>query len=572
MAGAGWERRRQEARLLKFQNGFLPKERQEEPSAPKLGDDPLATYNAPVNVFDPEKQQHTGVVLGIAMASFRTEGGEDRFRVLPGDDVKIAFLGAGQRPDAKADDFTVVDFYESKMAEYDATFAFVPISKLQELRGTVGMVNYIQIKLKPGVDGDKVRDKLRAAFGDGMYRVETWRDRQGPLLAAVQMERRILNLLLFMIIAVAGFGILAIFYMIVVEKTRDIGILKSLGASGRGVMGIFLGYGLLLGLVGSGMGLVAGLLVVRYLNEIAAGLGRLMGHSVFDPSIYYFYKIPAIVVPQTVVWIVGGALAIAVAASILPAQARPGCIRWRPSAMSNHIPGAIMGQQPRGLNDAPPAATGGHGASHSPHAHFHRGAAQVAPREQLRTIGLHKSYHKGSIEVPVLCGVSMSVRQGEFLAIVGQSGSGKSTLLHLLGTLDAPDRGEIHYEGKRIDNLPVRARDALRNGQFGMIFQFYHLLPELTTLENVLMPLMIAHGGVALSAASPHVSRRRRRTAQRGRLEPPAATSPPRAIRGGNAAGGHRPGAGGPAQPPPGRRAHRESRSDHRPGNHPHAA
>ena len=88
----------------------------------------------------------------------------------------------------------------------------------------------------------------------------------------------------------------------------------------------------------------------------------------------------------------------------------------------------------------------------------------------------------------------MSVRQGEFLAIVGQSGSGKSTLLHLLGTLDAPDRGEIHYAGQRIDNLPAKARDALRNRQFGMIFQFYHLLPELSTLENVLMPLMITHG------------------------------------------------------------------------------
>ena len=86
------------------------------------------------------------------------------------------------------------------------------------------------------------------------------------------METRILNVLLFMIIAVAGFGILAIFYMIVVEKTRDIGILKSLGASGRGVMGIFLGYGLSLGLVGSGAGMVIGLLFVRYINEIAAAL------------------------------------------------------------------------------------------------------------------------------------------------------------------------------------------------------------------------------------------------------------------------------------------------------------
>ena len=134
------------------------------------------------------------------------------------------------------------------------------------------------------------------------------------------MEKRILNLLLFLIIAVAGFGILAIFYMIVVEKTRDIGILKSLGAPGRGVMGIFLAYGLSLGMVGSGVGMAAGLLFVRYINEIAAGLGWLTGRPVFDPSIYYFYKIPAIVVPQTIAWIVAGALMIAVAASILPAR------------------------------------------------------------------------------------------------------------------------------------------------------------------------------------------------------------------------------------------------------------
>ncbi len=107
---------------------------------------------------------------------------------------------------------------------------------------------------------------------------------------------------------------------------------------------------------------------------------------------------------------------------------------------------------------------------------------------------LYKSYRKGPLAVPVLRGLSMSVRQGEFLAIVGQSGSGKSTLLHLLGVLDAPDRGQIRFEGQRIDNLPSSRRDALRNRQFGMIFQFYHLLPELSTLENVLAPLMIAEG------------------------------------------------------------------------------
>jgi lipoprotein-releasing system ATP-binding protein len=107
---------------------------------------------------------------------------------------------------------------------------------------------------------------------------------------------------------------------------------------------------------------------------------------------------------------------------------------------------------------------------------------------------LVKSYRKGRVEVPVLKGVDFAVRPGEFVAIVGQSGSGKSTLLHLLGTLDAPDAGEIHFEGNRIDNLPARGRDVLRNKYFGMIFQFYHLLPEMTTLENVLAPIMIRYG------------------------------------------------------------------------------
>jgi lipoprotein-releasing system ATP-binding protein len=112
----------------------------------------------------------------------------------------------------------------------------------------------------------------------------------------------------------------------------------------------------------------------------------------------------------------------------------------------------------------------------------------------LSAHGLFKSYRKGQLEVPVLQGVDFAAGPGEFVAIVGQSGCGKSTLLHLLGTLDAPDKGEIHFEGNRIDNLAPRGRDVLRNKHFGMIFQFYHLLPELSTLENVLAPIMIRSG------------------------------------------------------------------------------
>ncbi len=142
---------------------------------------------------------------------------------------------------------------------------------------------------------------------------------QGPLLAAVRLETTILNILLFLIIAVAGFGILATFFMIVVEKTRDIGTLKALGASGRGVMSIFLSYGLLLGFVGSGAGLIGGLLFVDNINSIAGLIEKITGQEVFDPTVYYFTEIPTIIYPFTLVWVMAGAVAIAVVASVLPA-------------------------------------------------------------------------------------------------------------------------------------------------------------------------------------------------------------------------------------------------------------
>ncbi|HEX4131309.1 MAG TPA: FtsX-like permease family protein [Pirellulales bacterium] len=288
--------------------------------------DPFAARDGQQAVFDPLREQHTGLVLGIALATYRDSDGEDRFLIMPGDDVKLTFPTAGTPPRAVDDTFTIVDLYESKMSEYDSSLVFVPISRLQELRGMVDpntglrYATSIQIKLKPGVDGNAVRDKLRRAFPPEMFSISTWRDKQGALLAAVQMETAILNVLLFMIIAVAGFGILAIFFMIVVEKTRDIGILKSLGASGRGIMGIFLGYGLSLGALGAGVGMVMGLLFIWNINDIAHLLSLLTGQEVFDPSIYYFYQIPTIVDPWTVTWIVAGAVGIAVLASVLPAR------------------------------------------------------------------------------------------------------------------------------------------------------------------------------------------------------------------------------------------------------------
>lgn len=111
----------------------------------------------------------------------------------------------------------------------------------------------------------------------------------------------------------------------------------------------------------------------------------------------------------------------------------------------------------------------------------------------LAATNLRKTYRRNADQVKVLQGLSLDVHAGEFLSVVGASGSGKSTLLHLLGTLDVPDEGTITLNGRRIDDVSSRERDELRNTVFGYIFQFYHLLPEFNTLDNVLMPAYISN-------------------------------------------------------------------------------
>ncbi len=111
--------------------------------------------------------------------------------------------------------------------------------------------------------------------------------------------------------------------------------------------------------------------------------------------------------------------------------------------------------------------------------------------ETIRCQGLYKSFNEGGLHIDVLKNISLTVSEGEMLAIIGSSGSGKSTLLHLLGGLDTPTKGTVSIAHHKIFTMSEKEKGQLRNQYLGFIYQFHHLLPEFTALENVMMPLLI---------------------------------------------------------------------------------
>jgi lipoprotein-releasing system permease protein len=298
-----------------------------------------------------------GLVASIGVLDIRrnSKGGqENRFPQLYEFPAKLTLIGMQQGSISvdlaeKAErNFWIVDDSHTGVSIFDAKTVYVPFDVVQNMLGMGEKVatdkttnekiveparaNDIQIKLKPGIDLQaaklkiaKVVEEVKAAHpeAEGLTPdnplVETWEEDKAKFISAIENETVLVTGLFGIISIVAVFLIFCIFYMIVVEKTKDIGIIKSVGATAGGVAGIFLGYGLAIGLVGAALGLLLSYLIVTNINYLHSKLAEVMGRQIWNPEVYLFDKIPNKLEPAAVAVILGAMVVASVIGALIPA-------------------------------------------------------------------------------------------------------------------------------------------------------------------------------------------------------------------------------------------------------------
>jgi len=213
---------------------------------------------------------------------------------------------------------TVTGIFESGRYLYDSEFLLVPLHIGQELYGLGGSVHGLSVRT---VDPDRaaaIRDEVRKRIPETLS-CTTWMDMNRQLFDAIAMERHVMFFLLMFIILVAAFGIMNTLITVTVQKTREIGVLKALGARTWQIVSVFLFQGMVVGLIGVASGLVLGMSLIRYRNQVSAWLSSTLGVEIFPRSVYQFNEIPAEVVPTDVALICVSAFVICSLAALIPA-------------------------------------------------------------------------------------------------------------------------------------------------------------------------------------------------------------------------------------------------------------
>ena len=215
-------------------------------------------------------------------------------------------------------ELTVTGIFSSGRYLYDSEFMLVPLHIGQELYGLGDGVHGLTIKTIHPYQAAAVRARMEGRV-DPALSVSTWMDMNRELFEAIHMERNVMFFILLFIVIVAAFGIINTLITVTVQKTREIGILKALGARTGQIIGVFVGQGIVVGLFGTVIGLGLGIWLVQYRNQVSQWLSGVMGVEIFPQSIYQFAEIPAEIVPSDIAIICASAFAICTVAAVIPA-------------------------------------------------------------------------------------------------------------------------------------------------------------------------------------------------------------------------------------------------------------
>jgi lipoprotein-releasing system permease protein len=255
-----------------------------------------------------------GMVIGRILAwQIGAEVGDELTIMVPGRDM----LAAGGRPLLQT--FTVTGIFEVGLQDHDASLALVSLADAADLRGdTAAEPAGLRVRFGDAMQAPARAAELRAAAGAGLQ-VRDWSQEHSAYFRAIRIEKTMMSLILLLVVAVAAFNIVAALVMVVNEKRSDIAILRTLGMTPRGVIGVFLTQGLVIGTVGTLLGLVLGVTVAANVDSIVPVLERLFGFHVMDPSVYYITAIPSELRAGQIVTITLVAFLLTVTATIYPA-------------------------------------------------------------------------------------------------------------------------------------------------------------------------------------------------------------------------------------------------------------
>jgi lipoprotein-releasing system permease protein len=265
------------------------------------------------------EKEPPGIILGVELAKHLSVSINDTLQV-------ISPLGTmtpmGMMPKMRR--FRVVGIFQSGMYEYDNTLVYTSIASAQKFFNMEGRVTGIEIKTNNIYNVKEIGKAIRRKFGFP-FMTKDWMEMNRNLFSALRLEKIAMFIILVLIVLVAAFNIISTLIMVVMEKNRDIAILKAMGAPSKGILKIFIVEGLIIGVVGTALGTLSGLLVAFNLESITGFVEKLFGFKILSSDVYYIDKLPSQVNPWDVAWIVGVTILISLLATLYPS--------WRASKL-----------------------------------------------------------------------------------------------------------------------------------------------------------------------------------------------------------------------------------------------